>query len=93
MHVTFETSALKDNVMLDDQAMNKLTEIKQNGVGWGTPGPKNLYGSALHCHYSYSHGMAFVWRTCDLHILALGKKNSKAKSGNSGYDWSTTGDI
>lgn len=91
MSMTFETERLKQACMADDAVMRKLTEIRENGSGWGTPGPRNLDTSALHCHYSYSGGIAFRWSGSDVHILALGVKNDKAKQGNNKYDWDTNG--
>ena len=42
-------------------------------------------------------GVAWIYRGSplgsDQHILALGRKNNKAKPGNSEYDWSKTGKV
>ena len=50
---------------------------------------------ARHAHVYNQFGVAWVYRGVPLglhqHILALGKKNNKAKTGNSGYDWDKNG--
>jgi hypothetical protein len=56
-----------------------------------------LHAHAKHAHLTNDTGVAWVYRGSpvgsDQHILALGRKNNKAKPGNSQYDWDKFGNI
>ena len=95
MAMTFETPNLKKACEADLNILNKLTTIRTDAPTYGTPGPTNLDAHARHAHVYNQFGIAWVYRGVPLglhqHILALGKKNNKAKKGNSDYDWDKNG--
>jgi hypothetical protein len=95
MAMTFETQKLKEACEADKNILNKLTTIRTDGPTYGTPGPTNLHAQARHAHVYSQFGIAWYYGGSPLglhqHILALGKKNNKAKPGNSEYDWDKNG--
>jgi hypothetical protein len=97
MPMTFETPQLKQRCLEDKDVMEKLTMIRTDAPTYGTPGPTALDAKARHHHLTDKTGIAWVYRGNpvgeDQHILALGRKNNKAKPNNSQYDWDKRGNI
>lgn len=95
MSMTFATAELKQACMGDASIMTKLTTIRTDAPAYGTPGPEALDAHARHAHLTNQTGIAWIYRGrplgADQHILALGRKNNKAKPGHSQYDWSAHG--
>ena len=92
MAMTFATPTLKDACMGSDATMSKLTAIREDGAGRGTPGPTTLAYNAEHRHITNNTGVAYVFTGSDVLILALGKKhNRNTGRGDSGYDWHDDG--
>jgi hypothetical protein len=97
MTMTYATPQLKQACEADQNILNKLSIIKTDAPVYGTPGPGpvNLDKHAKHTHVYNQIGVAWVYGGSpvgsDQHILALGKKNDKAKPGNSGYAWDKKG--
>jgi hypothetical protein len=95
MAMTYETPQLRQACEADQNILNKLSIIRTDAPMYGTPGPENLDPHARHAHVYNQIGVAWVYRGfpigSDQHILALGKKNNKAKPGNSEYDWDNKG--
>jgi hypothetical protein len=93
--MTYETPQLKQACEADQNILNKLSTIRTDAPTYGTPGPGNLDAQARHAHVYNQIGVAWVYRGSpvgsDQHILALGKKDDKAKPGNSGYAWDKKG--
>jgi hypothetical protein len=99
MAMIFATPELQMACIADTGAMNILTEIRLNAASgtYGTLGPRNLAAGARHHHITNRTGIAWVYQgvnNVDQHILALGAKhNRNTGRGDSGYDWSDTGNI
>ncbi len=97
MTMTFETAQLKQACMDDPSIMTKLSTIRTDAPGFGTPGPESLEAHARHVHVLNETGIAWVYGGHpvgkDQRILALGRKDNKARRGNSGYYWNKFGDI
>lgn len=97
MTMTFETAKLRDACNADQDILNKLTIIRSDAPTYGDPGPENLGDHTRHAHITNTLGVAWRYQGTplgsDQHILALGKKNNKAKSGNSQYDWDENGKV
>jgi hypothetical protein len=97
MAMTFETAKLKVACEADASILNKLTTVRTDAPTYGTPGPTALDPQARHAHVTNQIGVAWVYGGnplgTDQHILALGKKNNKAKPGNSQYDWDKQGAV
>jgi hypothetical protein len=95
--MTYETPDLKRACEANKEILNKLTIVRTDAPRYGTPGPSALHAQARHAHVTNQIGVAWIYRGSplgtDQHILALGKKNNKAKPGNSEYDWSKTGKV
>jgi len=95
--MTYATPDLKRACDASREILNKLTIVRTDAPRYGTPGPTALDPQARHAHVTNQIGVAWVYRGSplgtDQHILALGKKNNKAKPGNSDYDWSKTGKV
>ena len=100
--VTFATDELRDKFKGNEDYSDKINEIVDRATAYGKEGPKNLGSDVKHCHITDQVGIA--WRYLSgafknpkqepfAEILALGRKNEKAKPGNSGYEWSKKGDI
>lgn len=97
MTMTFETAELRDACEADQNILNKLTAVREDAPGYGKPGPENLNAHARHAHIYNGVAVAWVYRGTplgvDQHILALGRKDDKAKKGFSDYDWDRWGNI
>lgn len=97
MTMTFATSDLKEACEADQNILNKLTTIRQDGPNYGTPGPTALDRQAKHTHVTNTIGIAWTYGGSpvgeDQHILALGKKSDRAKPNNSGYSWDSRGRV
>jgi hypothetical protein len=96
MAMTYETAELRATCEADQSILNKLTEVRTRAPGYGTPGPTALDPHAKHAHLTNDTGVAWVYRGkdgIDQHILALGRKNDKARPNNSKYDWNKFGNI
>jgi hypothetical protein len=97
MAMTFETPQLKLACEADQNILNKLTTVRTDAPTYGTPGPSALDAQARHAHITNQTGVAWVYGGSPLganqHILALGKKNNKAKPGHSQYDWDKFGKV
>jgi hypothetical protein len=97
MAMTYETAELRTACEADQSILNKLTEVRSRAPEYGTKGPTALHAHAKHAHLTNDTGVAWVYRGSpvgsDQHILALGRKNNKAKPGNSQYDWDKFGNI
>jgi hypothetical protein len=96
MAMTYETAQLRTACEADQSILNKLTEVRTRAPGYGTPGPSALDAHAKHAHLTNDTGIAWVYRGkngADQHILALGRKDDKAKPNNSKYRWDKFGDI
>ncbi len=95
MAMTYETLELRRACEADQNILNKLTTIRQDGPTYGTPGPVSLSPHARHAHVYNQVGVAWTYGGsplgADQHVLALGKKNDKAKPNNSKYDWDKKG--
>lgn len=94
MTMTFASPSLKDSCMNHQGAMEKLTSIRINPAGYGTPGPISFGNHARHAHITNKVGIAWTYdlATNDVHICALGKKHNRNKGrGDSGYDWDASG--
>lgn len=97
MAMTYETPELRGACEADQNILNKLTTVREDAPGYGTPGPENLNAHARHAHIYNGVGVAWVYGGTplgvDQHVLALGRKDDKAKNGFSGYDWDKWGRI
>jgi|LNFM01.1.fsa_nt_gb hypothetical protein len=97
MAMTYETAKLRTACEADQDILNKLTIVRTDAPTYGKPGPTALNAQARHAHITDKIGVAWVYAGSplgtDQHILALGKKNNKAKPGNSEYDWSKFGSV
>ena len=97
MAMTYNTPALRLACEASQDILNKLTTVRTDAPTYGTPGPTNLHAHARHAHITNQIGVAWQYAGVplgtDQHILALGKKNNKAKPGNSQYDWDIHGNV
>ena len=97
MAMTYATPALKQACDANQEILKKLTIVRTDAPRYGTPGPTSLNAQARHAHVTNQIGVAWVYGGSPLGtdqlILALGKKDNKAKPNNSGYAWDKTGKV
>ena len=97
MTMRYSTPALKSACDRSPDILKKLTIVRTDAPKYGTPGPTALHAQARHAHVTNQIGVAWVYEGSPLGtdqlILALGKKNNKAKPGNSEYDWDKNGKV
>ena len=93
--MAWRTQAINGDVLAKKKLDEIVAEGYPDGKSHSTPGPRSQASDALHRHYGYELALAFNYSSSGdtLHVLALGKKNDKAKQGNSGYDWSDKGKV
>lgn len=93
---TFANTKLKG--LADGKTFKKIESVALAGPSEIGHGPVEYLGGALHTHVTNTEGIAWIWKSGKMHIVAIGKKNNQNKfqqRGSKGkklktceYDWS-----
>ena len=89
--ITYANSKVK--ALCKTETVNKLISIQQAGTSETGHGKVPFLDDALHAHVTNTLGVAWKWKSGNVHVVAVGKKNNqnKVQDGKKTmeYDWTT----